>query len=204
MHPREWFHARSARRKGRSHLPLLAQQSHWRGGNTGAPRDLGAFRARARGIILYDAAYEAYIAAPDIPHSIYEIPGARKCAIEFRSFSKNGGFTGVRCAFTVVPNEIECQGSQAEKLPLRPLWNRRFSTKFNGVSYVTQRAAEALYSPEGKSQVASLVSHYMGNAKILREAVTSSGLAVYGGVMRPISGCAVRHTPRAGRYSIVF
>ena len=136
-------------------------------------------------IILYDAAYEAYIAGPDIPHSIYEIPGARKIAIEFRSFSKNGGFTGVRCAFTVVPKELECQAPQGEKRPLHPLWNRRFSTKFNGVSYVTQRAAEALYSAEGKSQVASLVSHYMGNARILREAVTRSGLTVYGGVDAP-------------------
>ena len=136
-------------------------------------------------IILYDAAYEAYIAEPGIPHSIYEIPGARKCAIEFRSFSKNGGFTGVRCAFTVVPRELECQDSRGEKRSLHPLWNRRFSTKFNGVSYVTQRAAEALYSLEGKTQVAALVSHYMGNAKILREAVARSGLAVYGGVNAP-------------------
>ena len=136
-------------------------------------------------VILYDSAYEAYIAEPGIPHSIYEIPGARRCAIEFRSFSKNGGFTGVRCAFTVVPKELECQTSQDEKRPLHPLWSRRFSTKFNGVSYVTQRAAEALYSPEGKSEIGALVSHYMGNAKILREAVTGSGLAVYGGVNAP-------------------
>ena len=144
-----------------------------------------SFALAHEAIILYDAAYEAYIGGPDIPHSIYEIPGARRCAIEFRSFSKNGGFTGVRCAFTVVPSEIECRDFQGEKRPLHPLWNRRFSTKFNGVSYVTQRAAEALYSPDGKSQVASLVSHYMGNAKILREAVTGSGLAVYGGVDAP-------------------
>ena len=144
-----------------------------------------SFALAHEAIILYDAAYEAYIGGPGIPHSIYEIPGARRCAIEFRSFSKNGGFTGVRCAFTVVPNEIECRDSQGDKRPLHPLWNRRFSTKFNGVSYVTQRAAEALYSPDGKSQVASLVSHYMGNARILREAVTGSGLAVYGGVDAP-------------------
>jgi LL-diaminopimelate aminotransferase len=144
-----------------------------------------SFARAHEAIILYDAAYEAYIGGPGIPHSIYEIPDARRCAIEFRSFSKNGGFTGVRCAFTVVPNEIECRGSQGEKRPLHPLWNRRFSTKFNGVSYVTQRAAEALYSPDGKSQVASLVSHYMENARILREAVASSGLAVYGGVDAP-------------------
>jgi LL-diaminopimelate aminotransferase len=143
------------------------------------------FALEHEAVILYDAAYEAYIAEPGVPHSIYEIAGARRCAIEFRSFSKNGGFTGVRCAFTVVPKDLECQTSQGEKRPLHPLWNRRFSTKFNGVSYVTQRAAEALYSIEGKSEVASLVSHYMGNASILREAVIGSGLAVYGGVNAP-------------------
>jgi len=136
-------------------------------------------------ILLYDAAYEAYITEPGIPHSIYEIPGARKCAIEFRSFSKNGGFTGTRCAFTVLPKDIVCQTADGEKKPLHPLWNRRFSTKFNGVSYVTQRAAEALYSPAGKSEVAALVSHYMDNARILRDAVSGSGLAVFGGVNAP-------------------
>ena len=143
------------------------------------------FALRHEAVILYDAAYEAYISQPDIPHSIYEIPGARKCAIEFRSFSKNGGFTGVRCAFTVLPKELECRAVSGERLPLHPLWNRRFSTKFNGVSYVTQRGAEALYSEEGKTQVSALVSHYMENARILREAVTDSGLAVYGGVNAP-------------------
>lgn len=136
-------------------------------------------------IILYDAAYEAYITEPGIPRSIYEIPGARKCAIEFRSFSKNGGFTGVRCAFTVLPKDILCKTTDGDKKPLHPLWNRRFSTKFNGVSFVTQRAAEALYSEAGKAEVAALVSHYMGNAKILREAVTGSGLTVFGGVNAP-------------------
>jgi len=143
------------------------------------------FARRHDAVILYDAAYEAYISGPDIPHSIYEIPGARKCAIEFRSFSKNGGFTGVRCAFTVMPKELECRATNGEKFPLHPLWNRRFSTKFNGVSYVTQRGAEALYSEEGKAQVSALVSHYMENARILREAVAASGLDVYGGVNAP-------------------
>ncbi len=136
-------------------------------------------------VILYDAAYEAYITEPDIPHSIYEIPQARKCAIEFRSFSKNGGFTGVRCALTVVPKELECQAGNEGRRPLHPLWNRRFSTKFNGVSYVTQRGAEALYSAEGKAEVAALVSHYMDNARILRESVAGKGLDVYGGVNAP-------------------
>lgn len=136
-------------------------------------------------ILLYDAAYEAYITEPGVPRSIYEIPGARQCAIEFRSFSKNGGFTGVRCAFTVLPKELLCTSADGEKRPLHPLWNRRFSTKFNGVSYVTQRAAEALYSSEGKAEVAALVSHYMGNARILREAVSGAGLTVFGGVNAP-------------------
>jgi len=136
-------------------------------------------------VILFDAAYEAYIGDPEIPHSIYEIPGARKCAVEFRSFSKNGGFTGVRCAFTVVPKDLVCADASGEYRPLHPLWNRRFSTKFNGVGYVTQRAAEALYSPGGKSEVAALIGHYMGNAAILLEAVRACGLAVYGGTNAP-------------------
>jgi len=136
-------------------------------------------------VILFDAAYEAYISDPAIPRSIYEIPGARRCAIEFRSFSKNGGFTGVRCAYTVLPKDLECRDSTGSKKQLHPLWNRRFSTKFNGVGYTTQRAAEALYSPEGRAQVAALVEHYMGNAAILREAAANSGLATYGGVNAP-------------------
>ncbi len=138
-----------------------------------------------RAIILFDAAYEAYITDPAIPHSIYEIPGARKCAIEFRSFSKNGGFTGVRCAFTILPKELEADTGTGEFRPLHPLWNRRFSTKFNGVGYPVQRAAEALYSPEGKTQVADLIQHYMGNAHILREAVAACGLPVFGGINAP-------------------
>jgi len=136
-------------------------------------------------VILFDAAYEAYIRDPEIPHSIYEIPGARRCAIEFRSFSKNGGFTGVRCAFTVVPKDLKCQNASGEKMPLHPLWNRRFSTKFNGVGYVTQRAAEALYSPAGKSQIAELIEHYMGNAAILRGAAEKCGLTAFGGTNAP-------------------
>lgn len=134
-------------------------------------------------ILLYDAAYEAYIGEPGIPHSIFEIPGARDCAIEFRSFSKNGGFTGVRCAFTVVPKSLLARTKAGEKKPLHPLWNRRMCTKFNGVSYIVQRAAEALYSPEGKEEVAELIAHYMGNARILREAAV--GLEVFGGVNAP-------------------
>lgn len=136
-------------------------------------------------IILFDAAYEAYISDPSIPHSIYEIPGARECAIEFRSFSKNGGFTGVRCALTVVPKTLLASTAGGERKPLHPLWLRRTTTKFNGVSYLVQRAAEALYSPEGKTQVRNLVDHYMGNAKVLVSGCRAAGLTVYGGINAP-------------------
>ncbi len=136
-------------------------------------------------ILLFDAAYEAYISDPALPRSIYEIPGARECAIEFRSFSKNGGFTGVRCAFTVVPKTLLARTRSGEQKPLHPLWNRRMSTKFNGVSYLVQRAAEALYTAEGKAQVRALLDHYMGNARILRGAVEAAGLRVWGGENAP-------------------
>lgn len=144
-----------------------------------------AYARKNGSLLLYDAAYEAYISDPSVPHSIYEIAGARECAIEFRSFSKNGGFTGTRCAFTVVPKGLTALCSSGEARPLHPLWHRRFTTKFNGVSYVTQRGAAALYSDKGQAEVRDLVSHYMGNAAILREAVASCGLKVYGGVNAP-------------------
>ncbi len=136
-------------------------------------------------VILYDAAYEAYISDPAIPHSIYEIPGARDCAIEFRSFSKNGGFTGTRCAFTVVPKSLLATTASGERKPLHPLWLRRTTTKFNGVSYIVQRAAEALYSPEGRSQTRALIDHYMGNARILTAGARAAGLTTFGGVNAP-------------------
>lgn len=144
-----------------------------------------SYALEQQAIILYDAAYEAYITEPGIPHSIYEIPGARECAIEFRSFSKHGGFTGTRCAFTVLPKSLLASTNDGRRTSLHPLWNRRMSTKFNGVSYLVQRAAEALYTPEGKAQVKSLIQHYMGNAQILREGVTAAGWRVYGGVNAP-------------------
>jgi LL-diaminopimelate aminotransferase len=148
--------------------------------------------ARSAGaIILYDAAYEAYITDPEIPHSIYEIPGARDCAIEFRSFSKSGGFTGVRCAFTVLPKSLVALDPKGEKKALHPLWNRRFSTKFNGVSYSVQRGAEAIYSEKGREQVEALISHYLGNAEILAESLRSTGLAVFGGRNAPYIWVAV-------------
>jgi LL-diaminopimelate aminotransferase len=136
-------------------------------------------------VILYDAAYEAYISEPGIPHSIYEIAGARECAIEFRSFSKNAGFTGLRCAFTVVPKGLKALALNGERRPLHPLWQRRMSTKFNGVSYPVQRAAEAVYTAAGKAQIAGLVAHYMENARILREACAAISLDVTGGRNAP-------------------
>jgi len=138
-----------------------------------------------KSLILFDAAYEAYITEPGLPHSIYEIPGARECAIEFRSFSKNGGFTGVRCAFTVVPKTLLLVTKGGETQPLHPLWLRRMTTKFNGVSYVVQRGAEALYSAEGKAQIAGLIRHYLGNAAVLRDGAKRAGLKVFGGVNAP-------------------
>ena len=142
-------------------------------------------------IILYDAAYEAYITDPEIPHSIYEIPGALDCAIEFRSFSKNGGFTGLRCGFTVLPKSLTALTSNGEKKTLHPLWNRRFSTKFNGVSYPVQRGAEAIYSEQGREQVRTLITHYLGNAAILAESLRSTGLEVFGGQNAPYIWVAV-------------
>jgi len=136
-------------------------------------------------IILFDAAYEAYIGDPKIPHSIFEIDGARECAIEFRSFSKTGGFTGVRCGFTVMPKTLSGKTNDGRRLPLHPLWHRRWSTKANGVSYPVQRAAEALYSDAGRKQVRGLVDHYMGNARILGEAARHAGLKVFGGTNAP-------------------
>lgn len=136
-------------------------------------------------LILFDAAYEAYIQEDDVPHSIYEIKGARKCAIEFRSFSKTAGFTGVRCGYTVVPKELTASTLTGERVHLNKLWNRRQSTKFNGTSYITQRAAEAIYTPEGKKQIKENIDYYMTNAGIMKEALESSGLTVYGGVNAP-------------------
>jgi LL-diaminopimelate aminotransferase len=136
-------------------------------------------------LILFDAAYEAYISDPALPHSIYEIPGAAECAIEFRSFSKTGGFTGVRCGFTVMPRSARAKTSGGKRLPLHPLWHRRWSTKSNGVSYPVQRGAEALYSEAGRRQVQGLIDHYMGNARILRDAATSAGFTVHGGINAP-------------------
>jgi LL-diaminopimelate aminotransferase len=136
-------------------------------------------------LLLFDAAYEAYISEQDIPRSIFELPGARECAIELRSFSKNGGFTGVRCGFTVMPKSVLARTENGRRLPLHSLWQRRWSTKSNSVSYPVQRGAEALYSEQGGKQVRALVDHYMGNARLLRDAATDAGLEAFGGVNAP-------------------
>lgn len=128
-------------------------------------------------LIFYDAAYEAFIQNDDIPHSIYEIPGAKQCAVEFHSYSKTAGFTGVRCGYTVVPKDLQ--------ISLNPLWNRRQTTKFNGTSYLSQRAAEAIYTPEGKKQVRATINYYMKNARIMRKELTNMNFKVYGGADAP-------------------
>lgn len=136
-------------------------------------------------VILFDAAYEAFITEADIPHSIYEIEGARECAIEFRSFSKTAGFTGVRCGLVVVPEELMGSTEKGEKYSLNKLWNRRQTTKFNGVSYPVQKAAAAVYSDEGWAQIKGNIDYYMENARIIREGLTSSGITCFGGVNAP-------------------
>lgn len=136
-------------------------------------------------LILFDSAYEAYITEDNVPHSIYEIEGAKEVAIEFRSFSKTAGFTGTRCAYTVVPKALMGYTKSGEKVSLNKLWNRRHTTKFNGVPYVIQRAAEACYSVEGKKQVKATIDFYLNNAKIIREGLTTQGLKVYGGINSP-------------------
>jgi LL-diaminopimelate aminotransferase len=136
-------------------------------------------------VILFDAAYEAYITDPSIPHSIYEIPGATEVAIEFRSFSKTAGFTGTRCAWIVVPHALMGHSSDGQPVSLHKLWSRRHSTKFNGVPYIIQKGAEAVYSEDGKAQVRQLVEFYLENARLLREGLTELGWKCYGGVNAP-------------------
>jgi len=143
------------------------------------------YARKNRAIIFYDAAYEAFIREEGVPHSIFEIEGARECAIEFRSFSKNGGFTGTRCAYTVITEQLRGQDANGEEVPIHTLWSRRHSTKFNGASYIVQRGAAAVFTDEGKAQVNALVDHYMGNASLLREVCQQIGLSVWGGINAP-------------------
>ncbi|MBR3858285.1 MAG: LL-diaminopimelate aminotransferase [Bacteroidaceae bacterium] len=135
------------------------------------------YAIRENALIFYDAAYEAYIQSKNVPHSIYEIADAKQCAVEFHSYSKTAGFTGIRCGYTVVPKTL--------RESLNKLWNRRQSTKFNGTSYLAQRAAEAIYTPEGKAQTGATIAYYMENARMMREALTRMGFKVYGGIDAP-------------------
>lgn len=143
------------------------------------------YARRNKAIILFDAAYEAFISDPNIPHSIYEIDGAKDVAVEFRSFSKTAGFTGVRCAFTVVPKRLKAETRAGVAVEVAPIWKRRHCTKFNGVSYITQRGAAAIYSDQGKKQVKQTIDFYMGNARVIREALSEMGYTVFGGVNAP-------------------
>lgn len=143
------------------------------------------FALRHGSLILFDSAYESFIREEDVPHSIYEIEGARKCAVEFRSFSKTAGFTGVRCGYTVVPKELMAKDKDGREVSLNHLWNRRQCTKFNGASYISQRGAAAIFTPEGQRQVKEAVDYYLTNAKVLREGLTEAGLEVYGGINAP-------------------
>jgi LL-diaminopimelate aminotransferase len=136
-------------------------------------------------IILFDAAYERFVTDPALPRSIFEIPGARECAIEFRSYSKTAGFTGVRCAYVVVPNELRGKDAKGEPVSVAKLWDRRTSTKFNGVSYPVQRAAEAIYSETGRKEVQANIDYYMANAAIIRAGLSKAGFTTFGGVNAP-------------------
>ncbi len=140
---------------------------------------------RSDAVLIFDAAYDAFITDPALPRSIYEVEGSRECAIEMRSFSKRAGFTGVRCAYTVVPEQLSGSTASGERVPLNPLWARRQSTKYNCVPYLVQRAAEAVYSPEGMKQTAEQVAYYMENARRIREGLTASGFTAFAGVHAP-------------------
>lgn len=143
------------------------------------------YARKNKAVILYDAAYEGFITEQHIPHSIYEVEGAKEVAIEFRSFSKTAGFTGTRCAYTVVPKEVVGYTKDGESVPLNPLWNRRQSTKFNGVSYIIQKAASACYTDQGKREIQNNINYYMDNAKLIKDSMSSLGYKVFGAVNAP-------------------
>lgn len=150
-----------------------------------------AYARQHEAVILFDAAYEAFIRRPGLPHSIYEVPGARDVAIEFRSLSKTAGFTGTRCAYAVLPKELAGRDDKGNRVPLRDLWNRRHTTKFNGVSYPIQKAAAAVFSPEGQKAVNAQIDYYMENARLIREGLRAAGFTVHGGVDAPYIWVAV-------------
>lgn len=143
------------------------------------------YAKRNKSIILFDAAYEAFISEEDVPHSIYEIEGAKEVAIEFKSFSKTAGFTGIRCAYMVIPKELKGYTSEGKEIPLNPLWNRRHGTKFNGVSYPVQRAAEAVYSEQGQKEIRENIEYYLDNVRIIKQGLQDAGFTVFGGVNSP-------------------
>lgn len=143
------------------------------------------YAKKERAIILFDAAYEAYITDPTIPHSIYEIDGAKEVAIEFRSFSKTAGFTGLRCAYTVIPKELKANTREGNEQYLNMMWNRRQTTKYNGCSYIVQKAASAIYTPEGRKQIQESIQYYMNNALIIQNAITQMGITAVGGINAP-------------------
>lgn len=144
-----------------------------------------AYARENESVILFDAAYQAFITEDDLPHSIFEIEGAKDVAIEFRSFSKTAGFTGTRCGYIVLPKSVQGRSSDGTKKSLNPLWNRRHTTKYNGTSYIIQRGAEAIFTPEGKQETAAAISYYLENARLIREGLESIGLEAYGGVNAP-------------------
>lgn len=143
------------------------------------------YARREDAVIMFDSAYEAFIHTADVPHSIYEVEGAREVAIEFRSFSKTAGFTGVRCGYTVVPKDLKATDSEGNRVSLNRLWNRRQCTKFNGASYISQRGAAAIYTPEGRRQAVEAVEYYMENARVMRQGLTEAGFKVFGGTDAP-------------------
>jgi LL-diaminopimelate aminotransferase len=143
------------------------------------------YAKRNESVILFDAAYEAFITEPGLVRSIYEIPGAREVAIEFRSLSKTAGFTGTRCAYTVVPKDVKARNAAGEPVSLHSLWNRRQTTKFNGVSYPIQKAAAAVFTPDGSKAVKEMIAYYLENARIIRTGLAEAGYTVYGGVNAP-------------------
>ena len=151
---------------------------------------MGGIRAREKALILFDAAYEAFISEENVPHSIYEIPGAKKCAIEFRSFSKTAGFTGTRCGYTIVPHELTGVNAAGEEVCLNKLWLRRQTTKYNGTAYIVQRAAEAVFTDEGYAQCMENLDYYRRNARVMADTLDRLGIFYTGGVNSPISGCA--------------
>ena len=187
LYGRKQLYPRNTGQTYRHRLPLLPQQSYGYYPYQPELKKWVDYALDNDTLILFDAAYEAFIQEDDVPHSIYEIKGAKKCAIEFRSFSKTAGFTGVRCGYMVIPKEVTAATLEGKRIPLNKLWLRRQSTKFNGVSYITQRGAEAIYTPEGKEQVKAMVQYYMDNARIMKKMLSKTGIQFFWRRKRSVS-----------------